>query len=96
MSYEDIFANPLLATMAPEKIDFLTAFAKSAKPTDTKSMMPFLLATIGRAKKNKIRFSDEETDLLFAILKQNMSDDEAAKADKMINLMKSRSSGGNM
>lgn len=90
----DIFQNnPLLQNMAPEKLQFLMNFASSQKPTDIKEMMPFLLATMNSAKANNIQFTDPETELLITVLKQNMSEGEAAKADKIIQLMKSRKSG---
>ena len=90
----DIFQNnPLLQNMAPEKLQFLMNFASSQKPTDLKEMMPFLLSTMNSAKANNIQFTDPETELLIGILKQNMSAEEAAKADKIIQLMKSRRSG---
>ncbi len=82
--------NPLLQGMSPEKIQFLTNFANSAKPTDMKDMMPFLLTATNFAKQNHIQFNDAETNLLVAILKQNMSPEEAAKADKILALMKTR------
>ena len=41
----------------------------------------------------KLQFSEPETDLLVQILKQNMSAEESAKADKIMNLMKNRRSG---
>ena len=90
----DIFQNnPLLQNMAPEKLQFLMNFASSQKPTDIKEMMPFLLATMNSAKANNIQFTDPETELLITVLKQNMSEEESAKADKIIQLMKNRRSG---
>lgn len=82
--------NPLLQGMSPEKIQFLTNFANSAKPTDMKDMMPFLLTATNFAKQNHIQFNDAETNLLVTILKQNMSSEEAAKADKILALMKTK------
>jgi len=51
-------------------------------------MMPFLLTATNFAKQNHIQFNDAETNLLVTILKQNMSPEEAAKADKILALMK--------
>ncbi len=88
MDYGFLENNPLLKSMAPEKLQFLLNFAGSQKPTDMKDMMPFLLATMNSAKNKNIQFTEPETELLISILKQNMSPEEAAKADKMIQLMK--------
>lgn len=79
--------------MSPEKLQFLMNFATAQKPTDIKEMMPFLLSTMSSAKSNNIQFTEPETDLLLTILRQNMSEEESAKADKIINLMKNRRSG---
>lgn len=89
----DIFKNnPLLENMAPEKLQFLMNFASQPKPADRKEMMPFLLSSMKSAKANNIQFSDPETELLVQILKQNMSEEEAEKADKILQLMKNANS----
>lgn len=87
MPYDFLNNNPLLADMSPEKLQFLMNFATAKKPTDIKEMMPFLLSAMNSAKSNNIQFSEPETDLLFQILKQNMSAEESAKADKIMNLL---------
>ena len=74
-------------------MQFLMNFATSQKPTDMKDMMPFLLSAMNSAKSNNIQFTEPQTDLLFNNLKQNMSPDESAKADKIIQLMKNRRGG---
>ena len=93
MAYDFLENNPLLSNMSPEKLDFLMNFATSDKPTDMKQMMPFLLSSINAAKADNIQFTDPETELLVTILKQNMSEEEGQKADRIIQLMKSRRSG---
>ena len=79
----DFWNNPGLKNMSPEKLQFLMNFA-------SKDMMPFLLGTMNAAKTNNIQFTDPETEMLIALLKQNMSKEEADKADKIIRLMKER------
>lgn len=93
MAYDFLENNPLLANMSPEKLQFLMNFASSEKPTDIKEMLPFLLSVSNSAKAKDIQFTDPETELLVNILKQNMSADEAKKADKIMQLMKNRRSG---
>lgn len=93
VDYDFLTNNPMLKNMSPEKLQFLMNFANAKKPTDMKEMMPFLLSTMNSAKKEDIQFTDPETELLITILKQNMSADEAAKADKIIKLMKGRRGG---
>lgn len=90
MTFEEFNQNPLLKSMAPEKMQFLLNFASMNKPTDMKEMAPFLLKTLSQARSQNIQFSETETDLLIGLLKQNMSKEEAEKADKIIRLMKER------
>lgn len=90
MTFEELNQNPLLKGMAPDKLQFLLNFASANKPTDMKEMAPFLLKTISQAKSQNIQFSENEADLLIGLLKQNMSEEEAQKADKIIRLMKER------
>ena len=92
MAYDFLENNPLLNGMSPEKLQFLMEFANSPKPSNMKDMMPFLLMSMNSAKSKDIQFSDPETDLLVTILKQNMSKDESAKADKILQFMKNRKS----
>lgn len=93
MAFDFLDNNPLLQNMSPEKMQFLMNFASSQKPTDIKEMMPFLLSTMNSAKSKNIQFTEPETELLITILKRNMSAEESAKADKIIQLMKNRRSG---
>ncbi len=86
----DFWNNPLLKSMSPEKLQFLMNFASKDKPTEMKDMMPFLLSTMNTAKSKDIQFTDPETELLVSLLKQNMTEEEAAKADKIIRLMRER------
>ena len=93
MAYDFLNNNPLLQGMSPEKLQFLMNFAASEKPTDIKEMMPFLLSAMGSARSKNIQFTEPETDLLVQILKQNMSPEESAKTDKIMQIMKNRRSG---
>lgn len=82
----------MLKSMSPEKLQFLMNFASKDKPTEMKDMMPFLLSTMNTAKSKDIQFTDPETELLISLLKQNMTEEESAKADKIIRLMRERKS----
>lgn len=90
MDYDFLQNNPLLQNMSPEKLQFLINFATAKKPVTINEMMPFMLNSISSAKKEHIQFTQPESELLIQILKQNMSPEEAAKADKIIRLMNER------
>lgn len=85
--------NPAFSGLTPEKLEFLKTFAGMKKPTQMQEMAPFLISTLNNAKKQNIQFSQMETELLIQVLKQNLSPEEAARADKMISLM-NRVGGG--
>lgn len=87
--------NAAFSNLSPEKLSFLMNFANRKKPNDMKEMAPFLLNAMNTAKKENIKFSPEESNLLIQILKQNMSPEEAAKADRIIQLMRERSGRSN-
>lgn len=90
----DLFENnPLLNNISPEKLQFLMNFASMQKPNSINEMMPFLLSTMNTAKEKNIQFTEPETELLVNLLKQNMSEDESKKADKIIQIMKNRRGG---
>lgn len=93
MEYDFLKNNPALQNMSPEKLEFLMNFAASKKPADKKDMMPFLMSAMNTAKADRIQFTEPETNLLLTVLKQNMSPEEAAKADTIIQLMKARRNG---
>lgn len=82
--------QPAFSNLSKEKLAFLMNFANMEKPTDMKKMAPFLLKMMNSAKKENINFSAEESNLLIQILKQNLSPQEAKKADKIIQLMQQR------
>lgn len=90
MEYDFLNNNPLLNNMSPEKLQFLMNFATAKKPATINEMMPFLLSSMNSAKKQNIQFTEPETELLVQVLKQNMSPEEAAKADKIIKLIHER------
>lgn len=90
MTFEELNQNPLLKGMDPEKLQFLLNFASSKKPTEMKDMTSFLLKTMTQARSKNIRFSEKETELLIGLLKQNMSEEDAKKADRMIQLIRQR------
>lgn len=85
--------NPAFANLTPEKIAFLQNFATMNKPTDMRSMLPFLMSTLNTAKKDNIQFSDTETEMLIQVLKMNLSPEESERVDKMMTMMKERRSG---
>lgn len=87
MNLDFLKGNPALNNMSPEKLQFLMEFASNEPKGDAKSMAATLMSTVSSAKHKGMTFSPTETGLLIEILKQNMSEAECKKADKIIALM---------
>lgn len=85
--------NSAFQNLSPEKLQFLMNFANMKKPSQMQEMLPFLFASMNRARKENIQFTPTESDLLIEILKQNMSPEECAKVDKVLELIKQRRNG---
>jgi len=80
--------NPALNDISPEKLQFLMDFASNNADTkDAKSMASTVMNAANNAKQNGMTFSNTETTLLIELLKQNMSEAERVKADKMLQMM---------
>jgi hypothetical protein len=88
MNLDFLKGNPALNDISPEKLQFLMDFASNNADTkDAKSMASTVMNAANNAKQNGMTFSNTETTLLIELLKQNMSEAERVKADKMLQIM---------
>ena len=88
MNLDFLKGNPALNDISPEKLQFLMDFASNNADTkDAKSMASTVMNAANNAKQNGMTFSSTETTLLIELLKQNMSEAERVKADKMLQMM---------
>lgn len=88
MNLDFLKGNPALNDISPEKLQFLMDFASNNTDTkDAKSMASTIMNAASNAKQNGMTFSNTETTLLIELLKQNMSEAERVKADKMLQMM---------
>ena len=88
MNLDFLKGNPALNDISPEKLQFLMAFASNnTDAKDAKSMASTVMNAANNAKQNGMTFSNTETTLLIELLKQNMSEAERVKADKMLQMM---------
>ena len=85
---EDIFKqHPELLGMDKNKMDFIMEFAKKDKPKSTRDAMPFLMAYMSQAKEQSINFTKPEVRFISEILMQDLSPDERARIQKVLNMM---------
>lgn len=88
MNLDFLKGNPALNDISPEKLQFLMDFASNnTDAKDAKSMASTVMNAANNAKQNGMTFSNTETTLLIELLKQNMSEAERAKTDKMLQMM---------
>lgn len=88
MNLDFLKGNPALNDISPEKLQFLMDFASNnTDAKDAKSMASTIMNAANNAKQNGMTFSNTETTLLIELLKQNMSEAERVKADKMLQMM---------
>lgn len=75
-----------ISKMDPKKARLLEEFMKIAKGKNTQDLLPLLLAFSNKAKSENIKFTKEETNMLFEHMKQNMSPQDRQKAEVLMNM----------
>ena len=81
-----IFQNPAFANMSPEKMQFLLSFAGQSKPTNTKDIMPYLLANMKKAKAQNLDFTKPEVQLICELLSKDLPEEEQKRVQKLMAL----------
>lgn len=69
-----------------KKAKLLEDFMAIAKDKSTDELLPLILAFSNKAKAENIKFSKEETSLLFQQMKEKMPPEEQQKADVLIKM----------
>lgn len=78
------FSN--FSNMDPKKARLLEEFMKIANGKNTQELLPLLLAFSNKAKSENIKFTKDETNMLFEQMKQNMSSQDRQKAEVLMNM----------
>lgn len=89
MNLNDLKNDPRTQNIDSQKLDFLMKMASKNPPNNTKDMANVLMGAASAAKQSGMEFTPNETDILFDLLKQNMSAAEQKKADQIMMLMRS-------
>ena len=76
-------SDPRLAGMDPEKLNFITAFARQISTLPHEHILPAFMAMQLDASLKHIDFSDQETEALVSILSENMSSEEKKKLETL-------------
>ena len=78
--------NADFSKMDPKKARLLEEFMKIAEGKNTQELLPLLLAFSNKAKSENIKFTKEETNMLFEQMKKNMSPQDRQKAEVLMNM----------
>lgn len=81
----NLFDNPALKNIDPEKLQTLLSLAEQAKGKSQAELLPFLMAASGSGK---MRFSPEEMDAIIGVMKIGKSPQEIRKMDQMCALFR--------
>ena len=90
MSNNKWMDDPILNNISTEKLEALTKIIEGAKGMDPKKMFVFFLTESNNARKNGVNFTNEETELILNVLKQNMTAEEIKRIDtvrKMVSMI---------
>jgi hypothetical protein len=80
--------NPLLKNVPKEKLQFLMEMAHLNQGNNPKDVAKSIRAASASAKKEGVKFENNEMDMIVDVLKQNMNDGDKKKADLILNMMK--------
>lgn len=80
--------NPRLSGIDMSKLEMLQNLANQGSQKSQSDLMPFLMAAANQGKANGLSFQPNEIDTIIEVLKMGKSPQEAAKLDKIVNLMR--------
>ena len=85
---QDWMNDPRLNGVDKSKLALLQSLADQGGQKNPSELIPFLMAAASQGKSQGVNFNSAEMELIIEVLKQGQSPAEAAKMDKIINLMK--------
>lgn len=80
--------DPKLAGVDRSKLDMLQSLADQGSGKNPADMLPFLLSAANQGKSKGLRFSSQEISQILEVLKMGKSPEEAAKIDRIVNMMR--------
>ena len=86
MNHDSWMNNPSLKDIDPQKLMLLMQLQNQAGGKSINEILPFLLASTNKMKKDGISFSSNEFQLIFEVLKQGKSEEEIHKMNQMIQM----------
>lgn len=85
---EDWKNDPRLSKMDPEKLSHLQNLADQGLGKNPSELLPFIMGAASQGKKAGLSFNSDEISAIIEVLKMGKNPAEAAKLDRIVNLMK--------
>ena len=85
---EDWKEDPKLSNIDKGKLEMLQNFADGGNGKGAAEMLPFLMSAAASGQKKGLKFSQNEISAVLEVMKAGKTKQEAAKIDKIVNLMK--------
>lgn len=80
--------DPKLKDIDKSKLEMLQNMAEQGNGKSAADMLPFLMSAAASGKQNGLDFSQKEISAVIEVMKAGKSPQEAAKIDRIVNLMK--------
>lgn len=80
--------NPRLSGMDPQKLSMLQGLADQGLGKNPSELLPFIMGAASQGKSAGLKFSSDEISTIIEVLKAGKNPAEAAKLDRIVNLMK--------
>lgn len=87
MDLNSMLNNDALKGIDMQKIMMLQSALGQTKNKSSNEMLPFLMALSRQANSKGLSFTLEEISLIVGVLKKDMSEEEKAKTDKMLQII---------
>ena len=80
--------DPRLSQMDPQKLSMLQNMADQGLGKNPSELLPFIMGAAAQGKKSGLNFSSSEISTIIEVIKMGKSPAEAARLDRIVNLMK--------
>ncbi len=83
-------SDPLVADIAPSKLDFLQTIVFESRGKSQKELLPFLMQVLKKGKASKLSFTDDEMSAILTAIKNNSTPEELEQINKFMAMHKNR------
>lgn len=80
--------DPRLSRMDPRKLSMLQSMADQGLGKNPSELLPFIMGAAAQGKSAGLNFSSSEISTIIEVIKMGKSPAEAARLDRIVNLMK--------